>query len=94
MNAVRSTCAEVTYKAAADYGESGCGDGPLERRSAMRLGELDGNITMPSLNKRLPPTDPDGADMMECNYKTDMCTGPRVISTYTQTPFLRTSMDE
>lgn len=84
MNAVRETCTEVTYKDDANPGESGCGDGPLERRSPMPLGDdLDGNTATSSLNKRLPPTDIDGTDPIECNYNTNMCTGPRIISMYT-----------
>lgn len=79
VNAVRETCAEADYTWAAEAGESGCGDGPLERRSQLRRrGEW--NATSPSLEKRLPPSDPGSGGQIDCDYSVDMCTGPRVIS--------------
>ena len=88
VSAVRSTCAEASYQGEPGAGESGCGNGALERRSPLRRrDDMDRNVTTSSLDKRLPPTDPDGTDPVECTYFSKMCTGPRVISTCTS-PFI------
>lgn len=83
VSAVRKSCVEVPYEDNASAGESGCGEGPLERRNPIRRRDwMHGNRTISSLDKRLPPTDADGADPIECTYEAEMCSGPRVIRTY------------
>ncbi|KAL6850626.1 hypothetical protein ACO1O0_007750 [Amphichorda felina] len=84
VNAALKTCSDVSYQDAADLGESGCGEGPIEKRHPRLPASLldrDPDATdSSSLEQRIPPTDPDGTDPIMCSYATKMCTGPKVIT--------------
>ena len=86
VNAALKTCSDVSYQDAADLGESGCGEGPIEKRHPrlpVSFLDRDPDATdSSSLEQRIPPTDPDGTDPIMCSYATKMCTGPKVISKY------------
>lgn len=94
VKSASETCADVDYEDSADPGESGCGDGPIEKRhppasiSYWDRGELES-----SLGKRISPGDPVGESPMTCTYSTQMCTGPKVISKWVLITLLRDVSD-